>query len=162
MQDSVAGEVFQLDNLVFLIVRNSGHLLPMDVPEAALDMITRFVEGSSFRDVPLQSDAYYAEITSDLPGVVTDDISKFKHDGKGNGKSSKSSSREPKKVAKLNTIAVLAIFLFVMAVSIVFFRSIFRDEQDSEIASLLPSHAPKNYQSSDVEINQKGQASVKG
>lgn len=35
------GEYYQLDNLSFLIVRNSGHLLPMDLPGPALQMIHR-------------------------------------------------------------------------------------------------------------------------
>jgi hypothetical protein len=34
--------------LTFLVVRNSGHMVPMDVPEAALDMITRFLKGEGF------------------------------------------------------------------------------------------------------------------
>jgi hypothetical protein len=34
--------------LTFLVVRNSGHMVPMDVPEAALDMITRFLKGQGF------------------------------------------------------------------------------------------------------------------
>lgn len=30
------------------IVLNSGHMVPMDVPEVALDMITKFLRGDSF------------------------------------------------------------------------------------------------------------------
>lgn len=43
----------------FLIVRNSGHLLPMDLPETALEMIERFIKNKSFADVPLPSEASY-------------------------------------------------------------------------------------------------------
>lgn len=35
-----------VDNLHFVVVRNSGHLVPHDTPQAALDMITAFLDGS--------------------------------------------------------------------------------------------------------------------
>ncbi|CAM9648366.1 unnamed protein product [Ascophyllum nodosum] len=36
--------------LTFLLVLNSGHMVPLDHPRPALDMITRFLEGKSFSD----------------------------------------------------------------------------------------------------------------
>ncbi|CAE7760255.1 unnamed protein product, partial [Symbiodinium microadriaticum] len=47
------GMHYQLGKLSFLIVKNSGHLLPMDQPAVALDMISRFLEDESFADLPL-------------------------------------------------------------------------------------------------------------
>jgi len=57
----VAGEYNTLENgkFSFLIVRNSGHLLPMDIPAPALDMLDRFVNDKSFSDVALPSDDSY-------------------------------------------------------------------------------------------------------
>lgn len=43
----------------FLIVRNSGHLLPMDLPATALEMIDRFINGRTFADVSLPSERSY-------------------------------------------------------------------------------------------------------
>ena len=40
------------DALTFLIVLNAGHMVPLDVPEAALDMITRFISGRKLGDKP--------------------------------------------------------------------------------------------------------------
>lgn len=57
----VAGEHFQLGKLSFLIVRNSGHLLPMDIPAAALEMIHRFINDVSFADTKLPSEQDYLE-----------------------------------------------------------------------------------------------------
>mmetsp|Transcript_3560 Transcript_3560/g.4843 ORF Transcript_3560/g.4843 Transcript_3560/m.4843 type:complete len:231 (-) Transcript_3560:437-1129(-) len=44
----VAGYVRQARNLIQVTVRAAGHILPFDQPEAAKDMITRFVEGVPF------------------------------------------------------------------------------------------------------------------
>jgi len=55
----VAGEHFSIDNFAFLIVRNSGHLLPMDVPQQALDLLVRFINDQSFADVVLPSEDSY-------------------------------------------------------------------------------------------------------
>jgi len=46
----VSGFSKQVDNLHFLIILNSGHLVPMDQPEAALDLLNRFTQGLSFAD----------------------------------------------------------------------------------------------------------------
>ena len=52
---AVAGYVKEVGNLLYVVVRNAGHLVPYDQPRVALDMITRFVKGRSF--------TYCAELT---------------------------------------------------------------------------------------------------
>jgi len=44
----VAGYVRQYKNLMQIIVRDAGHILPADQPERAFDMITRFVNDQPF------------------------------------------------------------------------------------------------------------------
>lgn len=61
----VAGEHFNIDKLSFLIVRNSGHLLPMDQPAAALDMLRRFLDNESFADVHLPTEESYEHFYDD-------------------------------------------------------------------------------------------------
>jgi len=46
--DQVAGYVRQVHNFVQALVRSAGHLVPQDQPRAALDLITRFVDGLSY------------------------------------------------------------------------------------------------------------------
>ncbi|RWS10338.1 putative serine carboxypeptidase CPVL-like protein [Dinothrombium tinctorium] len=41
---NLAGFIKKAKNFAFVTVRNAGHLVPYDQPEAAFDMITRFVE----------------------------------------------------------------------------------------------------------------------
>jgi carboxypeptidase C (cathepsin A) len=62
-QGDVAGEHMTLGDgkFSFLIVRNSGHLLPMDIPAQALDMLQRFLNNASFADVPLPSEESYGK-----------------------------------------------------------------------------------------------------
>jgi hypothetical protein len=48
----------------FLIVRNAGHLLPMDIPATALEMIRRFLHKKTFADVALPSESYYMKTAS--------------------------------------------------------------------------------------------------
>ncbi|CAN0104491.1 unnamed protein product, partial [Ectocarpus fasciculatus] len=36
--------------LTFLVVLNSGHMVPLDQPRAALDMLKRFLSGDAFSD----------------------------------------------------------------------------------------------------------------
>jgi hypothetical protein len=58
----VAGEYFTMDDVFsFLIVRNSGHLLPMDLPATALEMVKKFIQKKTFADVILPSEAYYMD-----------------------------------------------------------------------------------------------------
>ena len=53
----VAGTYQTLNNgkFSFLVVRNGGHLLPMDLPAASLEMLRRFLNDESFSDVKLPS-----------------------------------------------------------------------------------------------------------
>lgn len=54
MEDKIfAGYVKSVQNLDYVQVYNSGHLVPSNVPVAALDLITRFVNEESYLDVPL-------------------------------------------------------------------------------------------------------------
>jgi len=46
----VAGYAREVGDFRQVIVRNAGHLLPLDQPERAYDMITRFVNGISFAE----------------------------------------------------------------------------------------------------------------
>ena len=39
-------------NLQYLLVVGASHMVPLDQPDAALDMITRFLNGTSFADLP--------------------------------------------------------------------------------------------------------------
>lgn len=57
----VAGDYSYLNDgaFGFLVVHKSGHLVPMDLPEQALDMITRLVRGQSFADQAIPSDSEY-------------------------------------------------------------------------------------------------------
>lgn len=56
----VGGEYFHFDEVFsFLIVRNSGHLLPMDKPAVALAMLTRFLNNESFADQSLPKESFY-------------------------------------------------------------------------------------------------------
>jgi len=45
----------------------SGHLLPMDLPATALDMIRRFLFMESFEDTPLPSEEFYYQNLLALP-----------------------------------------------------------------------------------------------
>ncbi|XP_076679453.1 venom serine carboxypeptidase [Andrena cerasifolii] len=44
----LAGYTKSVDNLTEVLVRNAGHMVPMDQPLWALDLITRFTHGKSF------------------------------------------------------------------------------------------------------------------
>mmetsp|Transcript_12791 Transcript_12791/g.24286 ORF Transcript_12791/g.24286 Transcript_12791/m.24286 type:complete len:525 (+) Transcript_12791:223-1797(+) len=46
--DSVSGYVQSTGPLTYVVLRKAGHIVPYDQPVAALDMITRFVEGTPF------------------------------------------------------------------------------------------------------------------
>mmetsp|Transcript_778 Transcript_778/g.1478 ORF Transcript_778/g.1478 Transcript_778/m.1478 type:complete len:392 (+) Transcript_778:802-1977(+) len=48
-----AGWSKTLHNLDFLVVYNSGHLVPYNVPKQALDLVERLVSNQSFNDVPI-------------------------------------------------------------------------------------------------------------
>lgn len=48
-----AGYSRKVDNLEFVVVYNSGHLMPMNQPENALDLVHRMVNGKTFQDAIL-------------------------------------------------------------------------------------------------------------
>ena len=53
VNDYPAGWSKSVKNLDFLIVYNSGHLVPYNVPVQAFDMVTRLVTKASFADVKI-------------------------------------------------------------------------------------------------------------
>jgi Serine carboxypeptidase len=53
VNERVAGYAKSYGNLDFVIVYNSGHLVPNNVPIPALDLITRFLNEQSYHDVEL-------------------------------------------------------------------------------------------------------------
>lgn len=62
LNEEAAGEYFTIDDMFsFLIVRNSGHLLPMDIPATAMEMLRRFLFQLPFATVSLPSEASYIE-----------------------------------------------------------------------------------------------------
>jgi len=48
----VAGYARVVGNFSQVVVRAAGHIVPGDQPERALDMITRFVEGRGYKNLP--------------------------------------------------------------------------------------------------------------
>ena len=74
----VAGEYFDMDDMFsFLIVRNSGHLLPMDIPATAMEMLRRFLFQLPFSTVPLPSEASYTEQMERVPKNDDSSMSKI-------------------------------------------------------------------------------------
>lgn len=53
MPTKFGGYVKQYRNLEFLVVSNSGHLVPFNVDEIALDLITRFLGNVTYLDKPV-------------------------------------------------------------------------------------------------------------
>lgn len=47
---SVAGYVKESENLASILILNSGHMVPLDLPHIALDMFTRFVNAATAID----------------------------------------------------------------------------------------------------------------
>ena len=60
----VAGDYNYLNDgqFGFLVVHKSGHLVPMDRPDVALDLVTRLVSGQSYADIAIPSDSQYADM----------------------------------------------------------------------------------------------------
>jgi len=46
--NQLAGYAKQVDNFTQVVIRNAGHMVPYDQPEAAFDMINRFISGKKF------------------------------------------------------------------------------------------------------------------
>lgn len=61
--------------LTYLIVLDSGHMVPMDVPSNALEMISRFLENESFQDrsqpISMTASPLSAEVVKVPPQVPT-------------------------------------------------------------------------------------------
>ena len=53
----VAGYVKQYGPLTQAVVRGAGHLVPFDQPERALDLITKWMNGVNFKNLPNPSDS---------------------------------------------------------------------------------------------------------
>ena len=70
---AIIGEYFSMDDIFsFLIVRNSGHLLPMDIPRTALEMIRKFIHNEQFADLVLPNEISYE--FDDLSQLQSTDI----------------------------------------------------------------------------------------
>lgn len=48
LNSDVAGYVHSLDNFTYIVIREAGHMVPTDQPDRAYDMVSRFIDGSSF------------------------------------------------------------------------------------------------------------------
>ena len=44
----IAGYVREAKNLIQVMVRNAGHILPYDQPKWSIDMVQRFIAGKAF------------------------------------------------------------------------------------------------------------------
>jgi carboxypeptidase C (cathepsin A) len=62
--DQPAGHAKRYKNLEFLVVYNSGHFVPTNQAEHALDMIGRLLDGKSFQDVELPRLVASKKVTS--------------------------------------------------------------------------------------------------
>lgn len=56
--------------LTYLVVAGAGHMVPLDVPVAALDMIGRFLKGASFADKPQTISMSIAPPAASATGVA--------------------------------------------------------------------------------------------
>lgn len=137
--NDVAGEYSNIGSFAFLIVRNSGHLLPMDVPVAALDMIRRFLNDASFRDVVLPSDESYQHL-DDGPGErdPDDEVKGHKHPSKGDADKVRNLSHK----SRLSGTMVLLIFVTVMGLSVIVFRNLFQVRMHSRGAAVVVNKVP--------------------
>jgi hypothetical protein len=63
-KEEPSGFVQEGGNLTYLVVTNAGHMVPLDVPEVAFDMITRFVKRQSFLDKPQQIKTMRTNLTN--------------------------------------------------------------------------------------------------
>jgi len=53
---TLSGYMKEYDNLLFLKIMDSGHMVPMDVPDVALEMMQRFMYNMSFSQSKQQLD----------------------------------------------------------------------------------------------------------
>lgn len=66
-ETEVSGYVKEFENLTFLKVLHSGHMVPMDVPNVALDMMRIFMYGKSFESAVQDLGRSQDEATADCP-----------------------------------------------------------------------------------------------
>ena len=74
-QQAIGGYSKEVDNLMFVIVYNSGHLVPYNRPVAALDLIQRLVSGKSYVDKKI--DPIRVDVT--LPPEEDDTLTCLSH-----------------------------------------------------------------------------------
>jgi hypothetical protein len=72
VEDQVAGYAKSHMGLDFIVVYNSGHLVPYNQPAFGLDLITRFVKNESFSDFPLPSFEPKFKLAPPSPGAKPD------------------------------------------------------------------------------------------
>lgn len=66
--NTIAGYMKEYDNLMYLKIKDSGHMVPMDVPNVALDMIRSLVYKKSFEDFEQRIDRQATGDRSDSNG----------------------------------------------------------------------------------------------
>lgn len=64
----VGGYAKTFKGLSYVVVYNSGHMVPFNQPEHALDLILRFIQNKSFSDYPLPN---FGNITARAPHAKT-------------------------------------------------------------------------------------------
>ena len=71
--DKISGYIKEYKNLLFLKVLESGHMVPMDVPEVALDMMRLFLYGGegAFQYSPQNLGRSIADVNSQCPTCPT-------------------------------------------------------------------------------------------
>lgn len=74
-QQAIAGYAKEHQNLQFVIVVNSGHLVPYNRPVAALDLITRLLTSESYVDKKIDP----IEVDVTLPALDENDSEPFQH-----------------------------------------------------------------------------------
>jgi Serine carboxypeptidase len=97
---SVGGYMKKYKNLNLLSVYNSGHMVPYNRPQLALDLITRYLGNRTYMDVPLPKFKARRYERAELVPVQSEDIDSF------------SDSTNSSTTLSLSTILIPLIFLF--------------------------------------------------
>jgi hypothetical protein len=92
--ETVAGYVKSFRNLMFLVVKNSGHLVPFNRPAHALELVERFLERKPFLDIPLPS--FVLSIPTPPPGGSSKDDDSFEFSLDDESTDSDSIAKKPK------------------------------------------------------------------
>ena len=66
-ESQVSGYVKEFENLSYLKVLHSGHMVPMDVPDVALDMMRIFMYGKSFQSTEQRLERAQEEVPVECP-----------------------------------------------------------------------------------------------